>query len=356
MSTYAMKQKIKAVVFPAANQVKVQEFELQECGPEDVLVRSIYSMVSSGTELRCLGGDSHFPMIPGYAVIGEIIALGEKVTGYRVGDLITGRSCPRFVLGINQPCGGHASHHVFPATGEDRPVLLPQGAKPLDYVMAEPGSISLRGVDAAWPQVGETAVVIGQGLIGALSAGWLHARGCRVVVSDFEERRLDRAMGWGALAAVKGSEPDAEARIRTYINQGADIVVESSGASGGAMLAYSLVRPTPRGAHGSSYYRGEPIQNFVNKWPRLVMQASYDNKVTVHPHGFFPGEGITVITPSDRSWQDRQRSVEGIRKGEIKASSFLDKVISFEEAPTAYFAMRDDKNAIFSLVFDWAKA
>ncbi|HEX4138835.1 MAG TPA: alcohol dehydrogenase catalytic domain-containing protein, partial [Candidatus Methylacidiphilales bacterium] len=155
-----MKQKIKAVVFPAANQVTVEEFELQECGPEDVMVRSIYTMVSSGTELRGLSGRAQFPMIPGYATIGEVIQTGEKVTGYRVGDLVSGRSCPRFVLGINQPCGGHASHHVFPATGEDRPVLLPPGAKPLDYVMSEPGAISLRGVDAARPLPGETAVVI----------------------------------------------------------------------------------------------------------------------------------------------------------------------------------------------------
>jgi 2-desacetyl-2-hydroxyethyl bacteriochlorophyllide A dehydrogenase len=356
MSTYAMKQRIKAVVFPAANQVKVQEFELQECGPEDVMVRSIYTMVSSGTELRCLGGGASYPMIPGYATIGEIIKIGEKVTGYRVGDLITGRSCPRFVLGINQPCGGHASHHIFPATGEDRPVLLPVGAKPLDYVMAELGSISLRGVDGARPVTGETAVVIGQGLIGALSAAWLHSRGCRVIVSDFEQRRLDRAMGWGAVAAIKGSEPDAEARIRTYINQGADIVVESSGATPGVKLAFSLIEPKPRGAHGSAFYRGEPIASYVGQWSRIVMQASYDNELSIHPHGFFPGEGVTIITPSDRAWEDRQRSVEGIRKGEIKASSFLDKVISFEEAPTAYFAMRDDKNAIFSLVFDWANA
>jgi 2-desacetyl-2-hydroxyethyl bacteriochlorophyllide A dehydrogenase len=356
MSTYAMKQRIKAVVFTAPNQIKVQEFDLQECGPEDVLVRSIYSMVSSGTELRCLGGDSQFPMIPGYATIGEIIQIGEKVTGYRVGDLITGRSCPRFVLGINQPCGGHASHHVFPATGEDRPVLLPPGAKPIDYVMAEPGSISLRGVDGARPVAGETAVVIGQGLIGALSAAWLHSRGCRVIVSDFEQRRLDRAMGWGAAAAVKGSEPDAEARIRSFINHGADIVVESSGAIPGVKLAFNLIKPKPRGAHGSGFYRGEPIASHVGQWSRLIMQASYEKEISVHPHGFFPGEGVTIITPSDRAWEDRQRSVEGIRKGEIKAASFLDKVISFEEAPTAYFAMRDDKNAIFSLVFDWAKA
>ncbi len=348
--------RIKAVVFPAPNQVRIEEFDLCECGPEDVVVKSLYTMVSSGTELRTLAGSGRFPLIPGYATIGEITAVGEKVTAYRIGDLITGRSCPRFIPVIKAACGGHASHHVFPATGEDRPVLLPPGAKPLDYVIAELSSISLRGIEAAAPVAGETAVVIGQGLIGALSASWLHARGCRVIVSDFEQRRLDRAMAWGAACAIKGSEPNAGDRIRALLNDGADIVVESSGVSAGVMLAYSLVRPKPRGASGSSYYRGEPIGSHVGKWPRLVMQATYQSDVSVNPHSFFPGEGVTILTPGDRSWDDRQKAVEGIRRGQIKAANFLDQVISFEEAPSAYFAMRDDKNAIFSLVFDWSAA
>jgi 2-desacetyl-2-hydroxyethyl bacteriochlorophyllide A dehydrogenase len=348
--------RIKAVVFPAPNEVRIEEFDLCGCGPEDVVVRSLYTMVSSGTELRTLAGSGRFPLIPGYATIGEIIALGEKVASYRIGDLITGRSCPRFIPGINAACGGHASHHVYPAIGEDRPVLLPPGAKPLDYVMAEISSISLRGVEAAAVVAGESAVVIGQGLIGALSASWLHARGCRVIVSDFEQRRLDRAMAWGAANAINGSEPNAEARIQALLNDGADIVVESSGVSAGVMLAYSLVRPKPRSAPGSNYYRGEPIGSHVGKWPRLVMQATYQKEVTINPHSFFPGEGVTILTPGDRSWDDRQTAVEGIRRGQIKAAHFIDQVISFEEAPSAYFAMRDDKNAIFSLVFDWTRA
>ncbi len=350
-----MKTRIKAVVFPAANQVRIEEFDLCECGPEDVVVRSIYTMVSSGTELRALGSSRGFPTIPGYATIGEVIQLGEKVTDYQVGDLVTGRSCPRFIPGIHAACGGHASHHVYPATGEDRPVILPVGAKPLDYVVAEISSISLRGVEAAAPQPGETAVVIGHGLIGALSAGWLNSRGCRVIVSDFEQRRLDRALAWGAAAAIKGSASNARARIQALLNGGADIVVESSGASSGVMLAYHLIRPLPRPAQGNGYYRGEPIGSHTGQWPRLIMQASYDENVSIHPHGFYPGEGITILTPADRSWSDRQKAVEGLRRGQIKASDFVDKVIGFAEAPAAYFAMRDDKNAIFSLVFDWAE-
>jgi len=355
MPSVNLNREIQAVVFVGQGQVEIQKFQLCECGEEDVVVRTIFSMVSSGTELRGLGSDQ-FPMIPGYAVVGEITHIGDKVKTYRVGDLVSGRSCPRFIPGINAACGGHMTYQVYPGTGEDRPVILPAGADPLDYVITEISSICLRGVDAAAPMPGETAIVVGQGLIGALSAGWLHSRGCRVVVTDLEQHRLDRALRWGAAGAVKGSEPDAEERLLGMVNGGADIVVEGSGSSAGALLAFRLIRVKPRGQGGSPYYRGEPIATFSARWPRLVMQASYQREISIHPHGFYPGEGVTILTPADRSLEDRQKAAEAIRRGAIKASDFLDRVVPFTEAPAAYKGLRDDKDSNFSVVFDWRNA
>ena len=70
-----MPRKITAVVFDAGSKITVQDFDLCPCGPEDVVVKSIYSMVSSGTELRTLA-ETTAPQIPGYSVIGEIVETG----------------------------------------------------------------------------------------------------------------------------------------------------------------------------------------------------------------------------------------------------------------------------------------
>ena len=353
-----MNYPIKAVVFPVPGEVEIQEFTLPAVGDEDILVRSLYTMVSPGTELRMWSGKAQFPMIPGYATIGEVIEIGAKVKGYRVGDLVSGRSCKRFFNDGKFNCGGHQSGHLFPTVGEDRAILLPAGAKPLDYVIAEISSISLRGATAANPRQGETAVVVGQGLIGAFSAAWLQAYGCHVVVTDLEDGRLARALARGAFAAVKGTDPDAVERIRAHLNGGADIVVESSGSSAGAKLAYSLVRPTPRSNPyvEGAFHRGEPIALCQTQWPRLIMQASYTQEVAIHPHGFYPGEGIVILTPADRSQDDRQRAVKAIAAGRIKAADFIDRILSHREAPEAYRTLRDDKNRYFSVIFDWNKA
>ena len=84
-----MKQTIRAIVYPGPNEVATGTFELGPCGPTDIVVRTLYTMVSSGTELRVLAGHygaaGKFPLIPGYSVVGEVIAVGEEVHGYRVG-------------------------------------------------------------------------------------------------------------------------------------------------------------------------------------------------------------------------------------------------------------------------------
>ncbi|MFA7345538.1 MAG: zinc-binding dehydrogenase [Terrimicrobiaceae bacterium] len=352
-----MSQKIQAIVFKGPGEIAMGQFELGPCGPTDIVVRTLYTMVSTGTELRVLAGHygaaENFPLIPGYAVIGEVTAVGKDVKGYRVGDLISGRN-PHPVPGIKSQWGGQASQHVYVTTGENRPVVLPSGAKPLDYVIAEVSAISYRGVQAAEPKPGETAVVLGQGVIGAFSAAWLHARGCRVIVADLEPGRLERALAWGASAAVNIAEGNATERILSLCDGGADIVVESSGTSAGARLACQLVRRKPQAFTGD--YRVEPISFYSGQWSRLVFQANYLEEIPINPFGFFAGEGLTILTPADHGIEDRQSAVEELRRGVIRASDFVQRVVPFADALLAYPALRDDKNNNFSLVFDWTKA
>jgi bacteriochlorophyllide a dehydrogenase len=350
-----MNEVLKAIVFTKPNEIQISQFVLGPREQEDVVVRTCYTMVSSGTELRVLAGHygskNNFPLIPGYSVVGKIISVGQKVQGYRVGDWVSCRN-PRAVPGVNAQWGGQASLHVYPTSGEYRPILLPQGCKPLDYVIAEISAISLRGVEAAMPRRGESAVVIGQGLIGACSAAWLQARGCRVIVTDVNPTRLQRALARGAFCAINGLEPDAEARIRQSLNGGADIVVESSGTSAGVMLSYRLLRKKPQ-AYGTEYHV-EPIAFYHRDWPRLIMQANYLDQVTIDPFAFFPGEGVTILAPKDRGIEDRLKAIEAIHRGELRTADFIEKLVPVEQAAEAYKSLADANGETFSVVFAWS--
>ena len=343
-----------AIVFTAPGSIELRQAELAPLAAGQFRVRTLYSMVSPGTELRVLAGQygaaGKFPLVPGYSSVGRIEELGPQVGGYRVGDLVSCRNAQPLV-GLAAHWGGQASQHVCKASGEDRPVLLPAGAKALDYVTAEIAAISLRGVVAAAPHAGETALVVGQGLIGACSAVWLSAAGCRVIVCDTEAGRLERARAWSC-QGVRIGEGDHLARLRTLLEGGADIVVEASGSSAGFELARSLLRRKPQN-YGADY-KVEPIQFYHQDWPRLVLQANYLDKVSFDPFSLVAGEGMTVLAPKDRGVEDRQRVIEALRRGQVPTAELVQRVLPAAQAPAAYLGLRDDRANNFSLVIDWA--
>lgn len=345
-----MSQKMHAVVFTGKGHVTFQSLERRSCSPDEILVKTHYSLISSGTELRVLegfyGADKNFPLIPGYSIVGEVVSVGEKVHDYRVGDFVTGRNPPvSAAIGVTAYWGGQAGYQIYPVIGDTRPIVLPRNIDPLDYVIAEIASISHHGFEAVSAKPGESAIVIGQGLIGAFSAALLAAAGCRVIALDVEEGRLERAVKWGVAAVVNSKEPHAVERLKNLTNGGADIVVESSGTTPGIHLAHQLVRKTPRYV--------EPLGMHARHWPRLIMQASYIEPVQIDPAKFFCGEGLLIITPDDRTVEDRQKVVELIRRGVLKANDFVGKIMTPDQAPAAYKALREDKNNHFSIVFDW---
>ena len=347
--------KTKAIIYDAVDQVRLGEVTLPECGPKQVVARTLYTFVSPGTELRVLGGHygaaGRYPVVPGYATISEITSVGAEVRGFRVGDVVSCRNCAPFA-DCDTMWGGEAGAHVYDTETEDTPVLLPQGLAAeeyLPYSAAEVAAISLRGVEAADPKEGETALVIGQGMIGQFSAMFLKLRGAKVVVADIEAARLDESVRAGVSAAVNLSEPGAEDRVARLGNGGYDIVVEASGSIPGVELAYRMIRRKPQ--NYSADYKVEPIRFYGHDWPRLVMQANYIKEISINPFSFFAGEGVTILTPADRGVEERQRAVEYVRTKRVDMTPFLKTVVRPEEMPTYYRKLQ--KREIVSLVGDW---
>jgi NADPH:quinone reductase-like Zn-dependent oxidoreductase len=89
------------IVFPARDHVELEEVELPAVGANQVLLRTRWSLVSSGTELIVLRvrfePGTHwehygrFPFHPGYSAVGEIVAVGDDVADLAVGDLVAAR-------------------------------------------------------------------------------------------------------------------------------------------------------------------------------------------------------------------------------------------------------------------------
>ena len=339
--------KVKAVVFEKLNEICVRDVELPELEENQILARSIYTFVSPGTELRTLeghyGASEKFPFVPGYSVISRVEKVGSNAKHFRVGDILANRSGGIF-LDVEQCFGGQSSYHVY---GDDpaQHVLLGHeedftDEELLPFAVTEVAAISYRGVRLAEPVPGDDVLVIGQGMIGKFSAEFFRYHGGCVTVCDVDEGRLKEAARNG-FSTVNLKDENAAELLAVHAKLGFDIVVECSGSSAGVKTAYSQLRALPKSK-----------TTIYNKTlPKLVMQASYIEDVSINPSIFFKAEGVQLITPYDRDFYDRKMVAELIRKKAIDVKDYIKNVFTADEIVGAYRKLQNHE--ISSAVFKW---
>ena len=227
--------KARALWFSAPRTAKLLEESVPAPGSGEVRVETIASAVSAGTEmlvyrgevpqhlhldLPALRGSYAFPIKYGYAVAGRVFDTGPGVEHLSAGD-------PVFV---HHP---HQEVFVVPA---QMPVRLPEGLDPLLSVFVANLETAINVVHDTPLRLGETALVLGAGVVGLLVARLLRLAGAGVViVVDSLQRRLKLALAAGADYAF-GTEDINERTMKITGGRGVDVVVEASG-SGAALQA-----------------------------------------------------------------------------------------------------------------------
>lgn len=214
-----------------------------EIGPMqewDVKVVLEASAISTGTESYVLSchKKENGRYITGYAPIARIVEVGAKAAaaGYKAGERIS-YFAPQAALGMRQMCGGHqgtALVNVDPGSrdllGSDCYVVrLPDGLTSERAAFAGISAVSDQGISQCKPNVGDKALVIGQGLIGQFAAAHLHLRGAEVMVVDVHDKRLAIARSWGADHAINVKDQDLAKAVRAIWPNGADIIADSTG-------------------------------------------------------------------------------------------------------------------------------
>ena len=154
------------------------------------------------------------PIPLGYSAAGVVQEVGAGVTGFKSGDRVA-------VAGA-----GFASHAEVLWVPENLCVPIPPNVDFEAAAFAMLGAIALHGVRQAGLTLGETAVVIGLGLLGLLSVQLLAAQGCRVIGVDLDRRKGELAKALGAdLALVPGEDEVEETVANVTGGMGADAVV-----------------------------------------------------------------------------------------------------------------------------------
>ncbi len=157
----------------------------------------------------------------GYSLSGVVIEVGEGVTEFKVGDNV---AC------AGAECAHHAEVVSVPI---NLSVKMPKNIDFSDAATVTLGAIAMQGVRRANPTLGEIFVVVGMGVLGQITSQLLKANGCRVVATDLDESRLEKARELGADYVCSPSTDNAleETKLLTDGNGVDGVIITAASAS-----------------------------------------------------------------------------------------------------------------------------
>ena len=172
------------------------------------------------------------PLPLGYCNVGKVIAVGRGVTEFNVGDRVASN-------------GNHAEYVCVP---KNLVAKIPDNVTDDEAAFTVIGSIGLEGVRLLKPELGETIVVVGLGLIGLMVAQLLRANGCRVIGVEFDQTKLDMAAKWGVFPVNPAKGDDQIKVVEDLTNGiGADGVIITASAHDDSIIHNACVMSRKRG-------------------------------------------------------------------------------------------------------------
>lgn len=338
---------MKALLLKEYKQLEVTEMPTPEIGPEEVLVR-VRACGICGSDVHGFDGGSGRrvpPLIMGHEASGEVTAVGENVTRFKAGDRVTFDStvycgkCWFCRRGENNLCDNrnvlgvstgeyrrHGAFAEFVAVPQHIIYPLPDNLSFEEAALIESVSIAFHAVRRTPIQLGDTAVVVGTGMIGSLVIQSLRAVGCdRIIAVDIDDYKLERALEFGADEGLNSKKVDIAAEVAARTDgRGADVAFEVVGATAPLQTAISAVRKG-----GSVTLVGNltpnvelPVQNVVTREITLYGSCSsageYPACIAMMARGAInvkPLISVTATLEQGPEWFDRLYNHEpGIMK------------------------------------------
>lgn len=172
------------------------------------------------------------PLPLGYCNVGKVVAVGKGVTEFSVGDRVASN-------------GNHAEYVCVP---KNLVAKIPDNVSDEEAAFTVIGSIGLEGIRLLKPELGETIVVVGLGLIGLIVCQLLRANGCRVVGVEFDQAKLDMAKEWGVIT-VNPAKGDDQVKVVEELTNGigADGVIITASAHDDSIIHNACLMSRKRG-------------------------------------------------------------------------------------------------------------
>ena len=345
-----------------AGTLALHDVPSPELQPGGILVRTLFSVISSGTERAKIetseksllgkalarpdlvkqvlnvasreGVRAAYQKVQarlnalsplGYSCSGIVLAAGKEATGFQPGDRV---AC----AGV-----GFANHSEVNFIPRNLAVHVPDSV-PLDQAaLSTIGAIALQGYRQSGAVFGETIAVIGAGLVGVLTLALGRAAGCRMIAVDLEPRRAEQAVRFGAVCGLPAGDPSLLEKIRNISGFGVDaaILTAATRSSDPIELAAQIVRDRGRIVVVGDVSMAVSRSAAYAKELSIVLSRSYG------PGRYDPSyeeDGIDYPIGYVRWTENRnmQAFLEFLASGRVDVSPLLERRYPIDEASRAY--------------------
>jgi predicted dehydrogenase/threonine dehydrogenase-like Zn-dependent dehydrogenase len=366
-----------------SGELTLLDVPVPACKPGGVIVRTLYSLISTGTEMmkvseagKSLIGkakarpdqvakvvqsvatnglaatyrkvtsklDSYTPL--GYSLAGVVTEVGTGIDDVAVGDVVA--------------CAGneHALHAELNWVPKNLYSRVPDGLDPRHASFATVGAIAMQGVRRGEPQLGDVALVIGLGLIGQLVVQLLTAAGVRVLGVDPDRGRCELAERLGALVCAPASTGVVDTAVGELTGgHGVDQVYLAAGGSTNEPVELAAKLARDRGTvvdigkcslnlPWNAYYEKELDVRFSRSYGPGRYDASYELEGRDYPIGYV-------------RWTERRNLecfLDLAGRGKIDVEPLISHVADFVDAEPTYRALEAGELKAVAVLFRYADA
>lgn len=256
---------MKALVLDEYRQLNYRDFPDPVAEDGEVLIK-VKACGICGSDVHGMDGSTGRrkpPIIMGHEASGVIAALGAGVSGWNVGDRVTfdstiyplddwftrkghyNLSDNRKVLGVSP--GEYRKHGAFAefvTVPQHILYKIPEGVSFEQAAMVEPVAVAAHAVNISKIQPGQSAVVVGTGMVGMFVLNMLKIAGANPIIAiDLDENKLKLAAEFGATHSLNSADEILQGKIRQLTqNRGADLGFEVVGIQETVSLCINSLR------------------------------------------------------------------------------------------------------------------
>lgn len=318
------------IEYPACGQMAFCDLgNPPDPGPTEVLIETLYSGITNGTERHALMGEhvwGQYPSRHGYQHVGRVAAAGGQVTDFAVGDTVF---FGRYV--------GHRGWHLQdvafadPRTnGSHLTLKLPDDIDHRLCALFGVAGVSMRGVRRFRIAPAQSVWVAGAGLIGQFAAQAARISGAHVTVTDVQPERLAIAERAGAHGILDASD---ETTVQQFRETGPfDCIIDACGLP-------SLLLDIHR--DGLLAYGG------------VVGCLAVRTETTFH-WSMLHGREASIEVSCHFGLDDIRSVLHFFQRGELRVSPLVTHSVAIDQAPEIYAMLRDRPDEPLGVIFNWS--